>query len=237
MAKTKPKPPPQIGQCVYCGTIAELTDDHIPPKSLFAKPRPNNLISVPSCKLCNGGASDDDEYFRLMLTLREDTYMHPDVQRLLPVVFRSLTKPNKVGFSKSFFESIKEVELMTSSGLFLGQRPGYDVDLARLDHVAQRIVKGLFYRERGVRLPDDYEVSAYSASGLSTLAKDTKDYIINNIVDPILLETPKTIGNNVFTYRYAFNPNDPNNSVWHFIFYEKVVFLGFTAPLTTDGDS
>jgi hypothetical protein len=226
--------PPQIGQCVYCGEVRELTDDHIPPKNLFAKPRPNNLIEVPSCELCNGGASKDDEYFRLMLTLREDTFDHPEVQKVLPTVFRSLTKPNKVGFSKSLFQAIRIRELKTSSGLFLGQRPAYDVDLERLDRVAQRIVKGLFYRERGARLPNEYVVSAYSASGLSNLTKDKKDYIITNIVDPILLQTPKTIGNNVFTYRFMFSPEDPNVSAWHLIFYEKVAFLCFTTPLSTD---
>jgi len=142
MAKNKP---PQIGECVYCGEIRELTDDHIPPKNLFAKPRPNNLIAVPSCELCNGGASDDDEYFRLMLTLREDTFDHPDVQKILPTVFRSLAKPNKVGFSKSLFQSIRVLNVTTSSGLFLGPRPTYNANLERLDRVAQRIVKGLFY--------------------------------------------------------------------------------------------
>ncbi len=227
--------PPRVGQCVYCGLIKELSDDHIPPKNLFAKPRPGNLIVVPSCRSCNGGASDDDEYFRLMLTLREDTHAHPDVQQLLPVVFRSLTKSNKIGFSRALVQGIRETNVLTRSGLFIGKRPVYDVDLDRLDRVAQRIVKGLFYHEQLSRLPDGYEVSAFSASGLSALDKDLKDHIIKNIVDPILQNTPRTIGNNVFTHRVAFAPEDPNLSVWHLIFYEKVAFLCFTTPQQPDG--
>jgi hypothetical protein len=226
---------PRIGQCVYCGKRDELSDDHIPPKNLFAKPRPNNLIVVPSCRSCNGSASDDDEYFRLMLTLCEDTYAHADVQQILPVVFRSLTKRNKVGFSKSLFQSIRETNFMTSSGLFIGQRPAFDVDLARLDRVAQRTVKGLFYHERKSRLPGEYEVFAFSTSGLSALEKNLKAHIVTNIVDPILLHAPRTIGNNVFTYRVAFAPEDPNVSVWHLIFYEKVAFLCFTTPSPAEG--
>jgi hypothetical protein len=227
VAKNKPS---RKGECVYCGEIKQLSDDHIPPKNLFAKPRPNNLIAVPSCISCNGDASDDDEYFRLILTLREDTFPHPDVQQILPIVFRSLTKPNKKGFSKSLFQSIKVLNLMTSSGLFIGRHPTYGVDLDRLDRVVQRIVKGLFYHEQKSRLPDHYDAFACSASGLSNLARDLKAHIVASIVDPILVQTPKTIGNNVFTYRFIFAPEDPNVSAWHLIFYEKVVFLCFTAP-------
>src|SRR5262245_41527341 len=127
MPKTKSLP--RMGQCIYCGEIRELTDDHIPPKNLFAKPRPNDLIEVPSCKVCNGGASKDDEYFRLMLTLRDDTFDHPEVQKVLPTVFRSLTKPNKVGFSQSLFQSIRILDVTASGGLFLGSRPTYSANL------------------------------------------------------------------------------------------------------------
>lgn len=226
---------PHIGECVYCGKTAELTSDHIPPKSLFAKPRPSNLVVVPSCLACNEGASTDDEYFRLMLTLREDTAAHPDVQQILPAVFRSLTKPTKMGFAHSLFQSIREANFVTSSGLFIGRRPAYDVDIARLDRVAQRIIKGLFYSERQLRLPDNYTVFAFSAVGLSSLAKDLKDDLIANIVNPVLLHEPRIIGKHVFTYRVAFAAEDLNLSAWHLIFYEKVVFIGFTTLLLTDG--
>ena len=70
-SKKKPK---NYGECVYCGREAQLTSDHIPPKNLFPKPRPSNLITVPSCKRCNRSASKDDEYLRLVLVMREDVF-------------------------------------------------------------------------------------------------------------------------------------------------------------------
>lgn len=227
MSKNKP---PKTGTCVYCGKAGNLTNDHIPPKNLFAKPRPNNLVVVPSCYSCNSNESADDEYLRLMLSLRDDTFEHSDVQQVLPVVYRSLTKPNKVGFSRALFQSIQERNILTSSGIYIGRRQTYDVDLARLDRVAQRIARGLFYHEQHRILPEQYEVFAFSAAGLSNITKDLKDQIITELVDPLLQQTPKTIGNNVFAYRCSFNPEDNNSSVWHFIFYDKVVFLCFTAP-------
>ncbi len=122
----------KTGQCVYCGKIAPITDDHVPPQNLFAKPRPNNLIKVPSCKECHGEnkqVSQDDEYFRLMLTLREDTYNHPDVGQILPTVFRSLRKPEKVGFTKSLQNSMREVNVRSPSGLYLGVKASYNVNI------------------------------------------------------------------------------------------------------------
>src|SRR4051812_45143873 len=87
-------------QCVYCGQLA-TTGDHIPPASLFASPRPNNLIKVPSCKACNDGASKDDEYFRVQLALREDMRGHPDVEGVLPDVIRGLENPAKHKFKEA----------------------------------------------------------------------------------------------------------------------------------------
>lgn len=65
------------GACIYCGREGPLTLDHIPPRALFAEPRPADLITVPSCQPCNVGFSKDDEYLRLVLTLKHDSYPHP----------------------------------------------------------------------------------------------------------------------------------------------------------------
>ena len=49
--------------CIYCGNTEDLTKDHIPPKTLFPKPRPSNLITVPCCKNCNGSFSLEKDLF------------------------------------------------------------------------------------------------------------------------------------------------------------------------------
>src|SRR5258706_7796778 len=53
--------------CYVCGSPS-TSDDHLPPKSCFLKPRPTNLLKVPSCSVHNGKRSMDDEYFRLVVT-------------------------------------------------------------------------------------------------------------------------------------------------------------------------
>jgi hypothetical protein len=207
--------------------------DHVPPRNLFAKPRPGNLIKVPSCDDCHGEnkqTAKDDEYFRLTLTLREDTASHPDVKQVLPTVMRSLARPDKVGFTKALLKGLRKVNVRTRGGLYLGSKGAFDVDLARLDRVARRITKGLFYHEKGYRLPDDYDAVAISESGLQDATNDFKQELQANILQPLMSNTPKIIGNQVFSYRVAYADIDANTSVWHFEFYERVRFLCLTLP-------
>jgi hypothetical protein len=209
------------GQCVYCGAIGPITLDHIPPKNLFAKPRPNNLIKVPSCAHChseNKQVSKDDEYFRLMITLRED------------IVLRSLTRPDKMGFTKSLLRNTFQVNVKTKNGLYLGKKAAYNVNLERLDNVAIRITKGLFYHETGNRLPDEYEVIAFAESGLQNLTDDIKYDLQTKIIKPILANPPHYLGNKVFSYQVAYSDKDVNASAWLLIFYERVAFLCLTMP-------
>jgi len=223
----------KTGECVYCGKIAPITEDHVPPKSLFAKPRPSNLIKVPSCKEChseNKQVSQDDEYFRLMLTLCEDTANHPDVEKILPIVLRSLARPDKVGFAKSLIKNMKKVYVRTQSGLYLGTKTSYDVNLTRLDNVAKRIAKGLFYYETGNRLLDEYEVVAYSESGLQNITEKVKQHLKEKIVRPLMSNSPKIIGKQVFSYRVSFSDTDTNASVWLLVFYKCIAFLCMTLP-------
>ena len=123
----------RIGECIYCGAIGCVTGDHVPPKNLFPPPRPNNLIVVPSCLPCNQSASLDDEYFRLTLSLRDDTRDHPAVGLLLPSVRRSLANPRKAKFTRAFRRGITRADIETPAGIFLGQGPAYQVDLRRLE--------------------------------------------------------------------------------------------------------
>ena len=93
--------------CVYCGKENPKTRDHIPPKGLFAQPRPI-LKTVPCCSECHIETTNDDEYFRNMLAMRNDTFKHPDVQGILPKIHRALAKPEQRKFTKSLINNIKK---------------------------------------------------------------------------------------------------------------------------------
>lgn len=54
-------------RCIYCGNMAN-TKDHTPPKSFFSRPAPSNLITIPACLECNKSYSNDEEYFRTIIS-------------------------------------------------------------------------------------------------------------------------------------------------------------------------
>ena len=221
------------GQCVYCGRILPITEDHVPPKSLFAPTRRNNLIKVPSCRECHGEnkqVSQDDEYFRLMLTSRYDVADHPDAKEILPTVMRSLEKPDKTGFKNALLKNFHKMDLTSPGGLYLGKVGVFNVDLNRIYRVLERVIKGLFYHEKGYRLPDNYMVFIRSDSEMQKLTEDAKGKLMVEIIQPLASKTLHTVGNDVFSYRVAFTEADPNTSAWVLIFYQNVFFLCATLP-------
>ena len=82
-------------KCYLCGSIENLTRDHIPPKCLFPKPRPNNLYTLPCCYACNNGASKDDEYLRLATSLSINRSEKGDLA--FERVKTSTLKSNRIG--------------------------------------------------------------------------------------------------------------------------------------------
>ncbi len=222
MRKRKQK----FGTCVYCGKNGELTRDHIPPENLFPKPRPNDLMTVPSCLDCNGPASKDDEFFRQCLLLREDTLLLPEPSKLLLNLMRSLERPNYPGLLKDLRSRVYRGAKYSPKGFYMGEVIKQDIDTGRLDRVPKRIVKGLVYRKLGKRLPDEYFVSAFSVSGETNIPQSLQ------IITDKLEEQPKTLvgDGSVFTYRHRTHSNNPYISQWLLTFYQKTDFLGFTIP-------
>jgi hypothetical protein len=226
MPKKKSK---KTGECSYCPWIGAVTDDHIPPECLFPGIPRRELITVPACHTCNNRASKDDEYFKRAVVLRDDVSADSSVQMLLPSVLRSLGKPEARRMAAQFLQGVHEVEIKTRAGIFLGTRPAYDVDLNRLSRVPTRIVKGLFAKSRGDRLPKEYEVTKYATDGLSSAAPALKREIIHflrTVVNSPLISVGQT-----FTYRNTFLNEDPNVSVWEIGFFKTVFFLSFTLPI------
>ena len=116
-----------LGICTYCGKSAKLTSDHIPPKNLFPKPRPTNLVTVRACRKCNKSASKDDEYFRLMSIIRNDVYEQPGVAELWDNTYRGLKRTQILGFAKSLLGSVNRIQIYTPAGIYLGNRASYNV--------------------------------------------------------------------------------------------------------------
>jgi hypothetical protein len=218
-------------ECVYCGKIGEISNDHIPPKNLFSSPRPSNLITVPSCKKCNQKASKDDEYFRLVLSIRHDTFEHPEVSRNFDKLLRSLQKPKKKGFCKLLLNNFSPVDLYTPAGIYLGKTGAYSVDMKRVNAVIRRIAQGLFYKEKGRRLPDNYQVWVCCINDIiNEHPYLLGTFMMKDIISLTLQGKSRTIGSDVFKYWCKFATDEEDSSAMVLSFYNRVNFLAITTP-------
>src|SRR5258705_116103 len=97
--------------CVYC--VKPATDrDHVPPKGLFPKgQRPWNLVTVPSCKECNGSkgskVSLDDEYLRDTLALHVDGEGNPLADATHAQMMKKLAEKSAQGLKQGYIHELK----------------------------------------------------------------------------------------------------------------------------------
>jgi hypothetical protein len=184
---------------------------------------------VPSCKPCNNGASKDDEYFRLTIAFRHDID-HPDALVARESAFRSLERPQARGLLTSFTRTIRQIELRTPSGLYLGTAGTYDVDSQRLCRVAQRTALGLFYRDLNRRLPLTYEATTTLPALLTGAGHESYVRRLMPMVQKLLTEPPRFVGRNVLSYWRKASIEDPNSTISLLRFYDRVDFITITTP-------
>ena len=211
-------------QCAYCGELG-ATRDHVPPKGLYARPLPSGLITVPACSTHNTGSSLDDEYFRAMLSFRQDAHDRSEAAGAAQRALHRILRPESEGFLRSFLRSMTEYNITTPTGS-LEPLASYDVDMPRLTSVVERTVRGLFYYHTGVRLTVDRPVTVYP---VESLRRDPPSFArfapaVSWAYEAAAHATPR----NVLQYRYRQTDADPLSSVWLLNFYESVPFVAVT---------
>jgi hypothetical protein len=214
--------------CVYCGAPNPSDKDHVPPKNIFI-PRPAKLIKVPACKTCNQGASKDDEYFRLAIVTRFDADDHPGIDGPTEAVLRSLDKPEASGLFELTCQSVVGIDLQTPEGASLGTAPGFRANLTRLSRVVRRTVKGLFWHEFGRPLPQTYDAVAWKESGIDfeRMPLEMSEQLRARVATA-QASARKTVGDGVFAYWVAADPEDGDTTSWVLVFFNTVRFIGFT---------
>ena len=220
-----------IGTCVFCGAIGYVTNDQVPPRTFFAKPRPSDLIIVPGCKECNHGWSLDDEYFRTALCLSDKTTDERNATAGRDAAIRSLQRKEARGFAKMFLSRTFPKEVYSSGGIYLGKRLGFTVDFERIQKVVAKITRGLFYEASGRILPQNYGVSADSNDTLEQTDPDHLHELQNTVITPLLSTQERIIGDGAFRYRHAI-PKDGDGfvSAWALTFYGSMPFLCLSGP-------
>jgi hypothetical protein len=215
MTELSPKHPSAI--CYLCGRKSSkenpLTSDHIFPKGLFPPPRPKNLITLPCCKECHDQYAKDDEYFRNVIATDHRIFMHPEGTKLWPRVLQSLR--NGPFFRKHFLSLLKEIEVVTPEGLYLGKATTIKPDMKRLKRVLKRTAWGLHYFHSG-SFADNHEVVVYLEPKES--GKISTDLLPScSIFDKL---------GAAVMYRGGFS-NDSPSSAWFVAFFDRILAIMF----------
>jgi len=229
MTRRKCKKPPGMGECAYCGKHGPLTDDHMPPKNLFATPRPNNLIKVPCCGSCNQEFQKDDEYFRTVLVLWEKTGAHKEAKRLTASVLRDLKRPEKRRFTRRILQNAQPVSLFSPSGLYIGETGQFVVEELRMHRTVKRTVRGLFSHHRGFRLADSYDAQ------IRITPSDDRSLELVRTTLPVLPHS-NVIADGAFCYWFQLSEYDKFVSAWILLFFEYLPFICWTVPKGFQGD-
>ncbi|MFH1444503.1 MAG: hypothetical protein ABIG34_03880 [Candidatus Peregrinibacteria bacterium] len=133
-------------RCAYCPNTAE-NEDHIPPRSLYAKGTPD-LVTVPSCEACRKKYSKDDELFKTLLVHDAGVGNPVSKTHFLGSVARAMKR--FVGLGPKIAAQTVTFDVLTKSGLFTGEKVRAieisDEDWRRVQVVLIRIARGLNYR-------------------------------------------------------------------------------------------
>lgn len=195
--------------CYICGSLSNLTRDHVPPKNLFIEPLPSNLITVDCCRSCNEEFTLDDEAFRVFAS---------------SVINRSEAGgwvwDNKV-VGSSFNRSPKLKQSISRSLIPLFRDPitgyqyyGIRFPAQRCNRYLTRITKGLM---RHFHPKLDYSKSEFKV----TMIRPNQE-IVDNIFPKLFYDER---GNGVFRFwRTFYSPGKPE-SLWVYVFYNGLMFM------------
>ncbi len=213
-------------RCVYCHSSEDVSRDHIPPRSLFPKPRPSNLITVPCCRNCHEKLTEKDEYFRNFLIFSPQCRGHVAARQLQKSGLRSLQDPNAGELSNPLFNFRNRRwpgNLLSSLPFDYGASVAPDDE--RIEAVIERIIVGLFWKETDKYLPLDYSVDvvgSYDSTYMEWQVQQSVRRLQNE-------EAPADIGEGVFQYWWSWaeptQPGETHRSDWMLQFYEGTTFL------------
>lgn len=165
----------------------------------------------------------DDEYFRLNLSIRHSA-KRPLSKSVADAALRGLGRDQHTRFRKTFFQGVREVDVKTPSGISIERGGTYHVDLARLDKVAMRIVRGLYFHHYHKPLPAWCEVDVWCVDDFGGADPSVIQTIIRLQQKP-----PTEIGDGVFKYWHSLaDGGDSYSSAWLLLFYESTAFFGVT---------
>ena len=185
--------------CVFCGkdeTYGPMNVEHVVPRALWNRKRPNGTKTVPAHVECNRQSSDDIDYFRDFLAMDEAASRQPDVQELL----KGKLKRKIDQRAPSIRREMRPIVLpnITPSNLFLGHAVFMRIDAQRIVRVLRNIARSLHYNVTGRLVPIHAEIAVIhlDATNLIQLGEFVRS-----------LGKTESLGDDVFRFKHSFEPD------------------------------
>jgi hypothetical protein len=184
--------------CVLCGKRKATTREHVPPRAIFAKPRPSDLITVPSCFKCNNESSITDESFKVHLGL----HVWNDEQAL-----RTLNHNTKLRAEVA--SKMKLAKIVDAGNNILDEVPLGLWDNEAHSITIEKCIRGLYFHHYDYILREDAKITTHYFNSLTPeLIKVSESWAGNDI------------GNGDFVYKYtSASKENIHMSVWLFQFF------------------
>ena len=188
-------------RCIYCGAPATCRD-HVPPRGIFIRPFPSDLITVPSCDDCNNGISGRDERFRNIIALRaaigfsaHPRRPSPNARQLLDgKVLRALRR-NPRQYAR-LLSTAHEAPMHSHGGIALGHATAFQLEEEVHDLSVARIVQGLYAHHYGLPLKSTVPIRSI----LVDIDKPGLQAALDAITSSL---TRRRIGGDAFEYAFA----------------------------------
>lgn len=204
--------------CIYCGRRDATTRDHVPPRSFYAPPLTNDLITVPACFECNNRFGLHDEYIRDIFISLNTTERIPGLWSLRNAMWGSFDRPRSQGLAYKIYNSIVPVSITTPSGIYLGKAPAFNFDRDEFNLFFERIARALLHRETNsgyVNCKVEWKTS-FETKTLKDLPHQMKSFLLSGIY--------RSIGNSQFKYVAYYYPNKIG-SMFIIRFYDTIEFI------------
>ena len=215
----------RTGICAFCGKSTEVTDDHVPPRNIFPKPQPREveLITVPGCIDCNHGSSNDDEKFKIYISLKSGMDA-PAALKLHNSTKRTVRRNKKI--RQFIADNSTPLYLPEGRGRGFSRQVVHKFDPEPIRRVGRKIIKGLYFEHFGTSLEGKAEISLYLSEDfkmsqmltVEDIAKDTGKY-----------GTYQIVGNSG-EFRYVFAETVGFGTSWILVFYGVSAMVGLTIP-------
>jgi hypothetical protein len=213
---------PSSDICVICGQAKACSRDHVPPKCIFPKPRPDDLVTVPACAACNMQRSGLDEQFKVFLGLTVGYHLDGDKSYRLPIQ-RTLAHNRK--WRSDILTSMQRVVIRDPVNLASQSAIAVRLDRIAHDTVVERTVRGLYFHHIGKILGNRYPLTVQWLRVLDDeLFGDSNGWNTGTIEDTALV------------YKYATNVDDPSLTAWVLQFFQKTWSIVLSTPKVADVD-